>query len=533
MYCDARQPPTDIAGYDPTRSADGYWYDAEAAERAVQFFPEVLSFVKGLKAREPFHLEPWQQEIVRTLFGWKRDSDGSRRYRQAFIEVARKNGKTTLVAGLALYVLFCDAEAGAECYCAAAGKDQASLLFNSAANMVRKSTLDGHCKVRDSMKRIIYGDSFFRAIPANEGPSHGFDSHFIVGDELHAWPGREFHDVLHTSTGARTQPLELYITTAGYDRLSVCYEKVQYARQVRDGKIDDAEFLPVLYETDESDDWTDPDVWRKANPNMGVSVSTEYLAKECEKAKQNPAYENTFRRLHLNQWTSQETRWLQMEHWRACGVVEGELSDEEPQIGGLDLSAVADFTAWMRVQRDGEKIRCRGHYFLPEEKAEEYARTENLPIEQWKRDGWLTLIPGRRIEHTYIYHRIQEDAKRHGVQVVGFDPWNMEDLRQKLDGEGFEMVEVRQGYASLSGPSKDLERQLLARSLDHGNDPVLEWMAENAVCKIDENGNVRPVKAGGTKKIDGIVALVIAIHVLNAVQPEGPSVYETPGMLAL
>jgi phage terminase large subunit-like protein len=532
MFMDARNPPKHIAGYDPVATAGDCVYDTEAAEKAVQFFPRVLTFVKGLKASEPFRLEDWQADIVRTIFGWKR-TDGTRRYRQVFIEVPRKNGKSTLIAGLALYVLFCDAEQGAECYCAASDKDQASLVFNSAAQMLRKSSLAKRCKVRDSVKRVIYGDSFFRAIPANEGGSHGFDSHFIVGDELHAWPGREFHDVLHTSTGARAQPLELYITTAGYDKKSVCYEKYQYSKQVRDGKIDDASFLPVIYEAEEGDDWTDPQVLAKANPNLGVSVSLEYLERECEKAKQNPAYENTFRRLHLNQWTSQETRWLQMSHWRECSVIAGELNDELPVIGGLDLSAVSDFTAWMRVQRNGEGIRCRGHYFLPEEKAEEYARKDNLPIEQWKRDGWLTLIPGRRIEHSYIHAKIKDDSLRYGVQTLGFDPWNMEQLRQDLESEGYEMVEVRQGYASLSGPAKELERQILGHTLDHGGDPVLEWMAENAVAKVDENGNVRPVKGAGKHKIDGIVALLNAIHVLQAVVPEGPSIYETPGMLSL
>jgi len=532
MYMDARKPPKTIAGYDPIVSAGECMYDQEAAEKAVAFFPKVLRFVKGLKANEPFRLEDWQADIVRTIFGWKRP-DGSRRYRQAFIAVARKNGKSSWIAALSAFVLFCDAEQGAECYCAASDKDQASLVFNSAALMIRKSSLGQYCKIRESVKRVIYQDSFLRAIPANEGGSHGFDSHFIVGDELHAWPGREFHDVLHTSTGARAQPLEIYITTAGYDRTSVCYEKWEYARKVRDGKVEDETFLPVIFETDEDDDWTQPEVWRKANPNLGVSVSLEYIERECEKAKQNPAYENTFRRLHLNQWTSQQTRWLQMSNWRGCAVKEGELDDEQPQIGGLDLSAVADFTAWMRVQRDGEAIRCRGHYFLPEKAAELYARADNLPIAQWVKDGWLTLIPGERIEHTYIHHRIKEDANRFGVQSIGYDSWNMEQLRQTLEGEGFNMIEVRQGYGSLSGPSKTLERQVLGRTLDHGNDPVLEWMAENAVAKVDENGNVRPVKDKGKRKIDGIVALIMALHALDAVVPEGPSIYETPGMLTL
>jgi phage terminase large subunit-like protein len=519
MFMDARQPPRKIAGYNPVATAGDCTYDAEAAEKAVQFFPRVLKFTTGLRAGEPFQLEQWQADVVRTMFGWKRP-DGSRRYRQVAIFVPRKNGKSTWIAGLTAYVLFCDAEAGAECYCAASDKDQASLVFNTAATMIRKSSLAKRCKIRDSVKRVIYGDSFLRAIPANEGGSHGFNTHFMVGDELHAWPGREFHDVLHTSTGARAQPLELYITTAGYDRLSICYEKYTYAKQVRDGKIDDETFLPVVYEAEETDDWTSPEIWKKANPNLGVSVSLEYIERECEKAKQNPAYENTFRRLHLNQWTSQEIRWLQMDHWRKCDLIPGDLSDELPVFGGLDLSAVSDFTAWLLVQRSENGIRCRGHYWLPQEKADEYARVANLPIAQWVKDGWLTLINGRRIEHSYIHARIKQDSLRYGVQCVGFDPWNMEQLRQDLDGEGYQMIEVRQGYSSLSGPAKELERQILGHSLDHGGDPILEWMAENAVAKIDENGNVRPVKGKGAHKIDGIVALLNAIHVLQTVQPE-------------
>lgn len=533
MFMDARQPPTNIAGYDPVATAGDCVYDHEAAEKVVQFFPACLRFCKGLRAGEPFQLEKWQADIARTIFGWKRP-DGSRRYRQVLIMVARKNGKSTYIAGLANYVLFCDGEQGAELYCAACDREQASLVFNSAATMVRKSpSLAKRCKIRDSTRRIIYSGSFLRAIPANEGGSHGFDSHLIVGDELHAWPGREFHDVLHTSTGARRQPLELYITTAGYDRQSICYEKYQYAKQVRDGKRDDEAFLPAIFEVEEDDDWTDPDVWTNANPNLGVSLATDYLQSECEKAQANPAYENTFRRLHLNQWTSQESRWLQMAHWRKCDISDGPIADDLRQVGGLDLSAVADFTAWMRVARDGDKIRCRGHYWLPEPKAQEYARARNLPIDRWVRDGWLTLIPGTEIDHAYIYSRIKEDAAKYGIRDMGFDPWNAEDLHTKLTADGLQLVLVRQGYGSLSAPSKDLERQVLGHRLDHGNDPVLEWMAENAVAKVDENNNIRPVKQQGHAKIDGIVALIMAIHVLNIVVPQGPSIYETPGMLSL
>lgn len=533
---DARQPPTDVAGYDPVASAGDCTYDAEAAEKAVAFFHRCLHHIKGPKAGEPFLLEAWQADIVRTIFGWKRPN-GSRRYRVAFIMVPRKNGKSTKIAGIADYVLFCDAEGGAECYCAASDREQASLVFNLAASMVRKSPgLAKRSKIRDSTRRIIYGDSFLRAIPANEGGSHGFNSHFIAGDELHAWVGREFYDVLHTSTGAREQPLEIYITTAGYDRNSICYETYKYACQVRDGQIDDPSFLPVVYEIAEDDDWTDPAVWRKANPNLGVSVSLEYLARECAKAQQNPSYENTFRRLHLNQWTSQESRWLQMEKWRACDWTDQPLDPSEPTYGGLDLSSNVDVTAWVLAQRDSGGWRLRGHYFIPEGCMREAEKRDRVPYSQWARIGLVTATPGDAVDYDFIHARILKDADNLQLAAVGYDPWNAEATRIHLENNGLTMVKMRQGVATLSGPCKELERCVIQGVLDHGNDPVLAWMAENVQVKTDENGNIRPVKpdhAGSAKRIDGIVAAVMAIGVGLITSPEGPSIYETPGTLSL
>jgi phage terminase large subunit-like protein len=522
MFMDARKPPTDIAGYDPVATAGDCTYDAEAADKAVAFFHRVLVFVKGLKAKEPFRLEPWQADIVRTIFGWKRP-DGSRRYRQVFIEVPRKNGKTTLLAGLANYLLFCDAEAGAECYCAAGDRDQASLAWNSAAAMVRNSSLSKRCKVRDSTKRIIYDGSFLRAIAANEGGAHGFDVHFAVCDELHVWPDRSMYDVLHTGTGARLQPLEVYITTAGWDRNSICWEVLTTARQVRDQQIDDNAFLPVIYEATEDEDWTDPAVWRKANPNLGVSVTEDFLARECKKAQDNPAYENTFRRLYLNQWTSQESRWLQMEKWRDCEVIPGDIGDGAQVFGGLDLSSVVDVTAWMIAQRVDNGWKLRGHYFIPEGRMREAEKRDRVPYSQWVKAGWVTATPGEAIDYSYVHDRILADAKRYNFGVIGYDPWNAEPTRIFLENEGLTMLIMRQGAKSMNLPCKELERAILEGVLDHGNDPVLAWMAENVQVKTDENGNIRPVKpdhAGSAKRIDGIVAGIMALGVGMITEPE-------------
>lgn len=529
---DARKPPLTIAGYDPVATAGDCTYDAEAAEKAVAFFHRVLVFVKGLKAKEPFRLEPWQADIVRTIFGWKRP-DGSRRYRQVFIEVPRKNGKTTLLAGLATYLLFCDAEAGAECYCAAGDRDQASLAWNSAAAMVRSApSLAKRCKVRDSTKRIIYDGSFLRAIAANEGGAHGFDVHFAVCDELHVWPDRSMYDVIHTGTGARLQPLEVYITTAGWDRNSICWEVLTTARQVRDGLIEDNTFLPVIFEATEEDDWTDPQVWAKANPNLGVSITEDYLSRECKKAQENPAYENTFRRLHLNQWTSQESRWLQMEKWRACRSTDLPLEPALPAFGALDLSSNVDVTAWVVSQRVENGWRLRGHYFIPEGRMREAEKRDRVPYSAWVRAGWVTATPGDAIDYDAVRARVLADAERLQLEAVGYDPWNAEDMRIYLENQGLTCVKMRQGVATLSGPCRELERCVIEGVLDHGADPVLAWMAENVQVKTDENGNIRPVKPdhnGSAKRIDGIVAAVMAIGVGLITEPAGVSVFDLTG----
>jgi phage terminase large subunit-like protein len=522
MYMDARQPPTDIAGYDPVATAGDCHYDAEAAEKAVAFFYKCLSFTRGHTAGEPFKLEPWQADIVRTLFGWKRPN-GTRRYRETFVEIPRKNGKTVLASGIALYVLLCDAEPEAQCYCAAGDREQASLVFNSAASMVRKAAfLDKRCKVRDSTKRIIFGGSFIRAIPANEGAVHGYDPHLIVGDELHVWPGRLFFDGLRSGSGARTQPLEFYITTAGYDRHSVCFEQYRYACQVRDMQIVDPSFLPVIYEAKEEDDWQDQDIWRKANPNLGVSVHMDFLERECAKASQNPALENTFRRLYLNQWTSQESRWLQMEKWRGCEWTDEPLDPALPAFGGLDLSSNVDVSAWVLAQRHNGGWRLRGHYFIPEGRMNQAEKRDGVPYSLWRNAGLVTATPGDAIDYDYIHTRILADAEHLQLTAVGYDPWNAEATRIFLENEGVTMVKMRQGVATLSGPCKELERSVIEGVLDHGNDPVLAWMAENVQVKTDENGNIRPVKpdhAGSAKRIDGIVAAVMAIGVGLITEP--------------
>lgn len=515
MILDARQqPPNDVAGFDPVATAGACEYDHWAADKAVAFFHKGIKHTKGKWAGQPFTLQPWQEDAIRTLFGWKRP-DGTRRFRTSFWFLPRKNGKSAIAAGIALFCLLCDGEPEAECYCAASDKEQASLVFRAAASMLRaQPAFANSVKIRDSLKRVIYKDSFLRAIPANEGGSHGFNSSVIIGDELHTWPNRDFFDTLHTSTGAREQPLEVYITTAGHDQTSICHEVYTRAVAIRDGDIEDESFLPVIYEAGADADWKDPEVWAKANPNLGVSISTEYIEAECKKATENPAYENTFRRLHLNQWTQQENRWLQIHHWDACAATPEPIGDGEPIYCGLDLSSTTDFTACVTVTPCGDGYKSVGHYWVPEERIEWLSRKHNIPVAQWVRDGWVTACPGRTIEYGPVHSYITDMAERCDLRSIGFDPYNAHATRVELeDNRGLPMVEMRQGVNTLSSPSKALETLVLEHRLDHSGDPVLRWMADNVAVKVDENGNIKPVKkvAGSYRHIDGIVALVMAI----------------------
>lgn len=511
---DLSLPPTDLAGYNPLTHAGSCWWDAEEAARACDFFPRMLKHVEGPKAGEPLTLEPWQQAYVATLFGWKREN-GIRRYRESIAAIPRKSGKTTLAAGIALYCLVCDGEAGAQVYSAAYSKDQASLVYRIAAGMVQRSPkLSKHLHAIDSVKRIIFkkSGSFYRAIPAEAGNSHGFNASAVIFDELHTQKHRDLYDVLRSSQGARKQPLFLSITTAGFDRHSVCYEVWNHARQVRDGILPDPHFLPLLFETPDDADWTAEDVWRQANPNLGVSVSVEFLRDECQRAKDSPAYENTFRNLYLNQWVEQATRWLSMEKWRACGVEEVPELDGEPCFCGLDLSTRSDITALaMLFPREEGGYWLKMRFWVPQEQARSRERRDGVPYSQWIKDGWITATEGDRVDYAVVRRDLNQLANHFSIQELAIDPWNATQLTNELTQDGFDIVEFRQGFASMSPAAKELDAAVATGTLQHGGNPVLDWMAANVAVEQDAAGNIKPSKRKSTERIDGIVAATMAI----------------------
>jgi len=498
--------------------SDPFWFDEDAADRAVEFF-EQLQHVKGPLAGQPFKLQPWQAEdIVRPLFGWKRQ-DGTRRYRTAYIEIPRKNGKSTLCAGIALYLLFLDGEQGAEVYSAAGDRDQATLVFDPACEMIRRCPmLAERATIRMSVKRVTFDatHSYYRAIAADVGGSHGYNASGIIFDELHVQKSRDLWDVLQTSTGARRQPLTIAITTAGHDRSSICYELHTYAQGLLEGRLEDPTFLPLIYAADPEDDWTDPATWAKANPNLGVSLSEDYLVDQCLKARESAAYENTFRRLHLNQWTEQSVRVIPMEAWRDCQSIEtAEDLEGETCFAGLDLASTRDVTALALVfPRDEGRFTVLPYFFVPEEIKTDRDRQDRRQVLNFAAQGHIEKTPGDEVDGSYIRARMIDLAERFEIQEVAFDPWNATHFVQSLVDAGMphdSMVKFPQTFGNYNEPFKKLLQLVDYRKLDHGGDPVLAWMAGNCAARTDPSGNIRPDKAKSADKIDGICALLMGL----------------------
>lgn len=514
-------------------------YSKEKADAAIKFI-SALKFTKGEWAGRPFILQPWQKKFIRKLFGYV-NKDGTRRYRTAYLEIPRKNGKSELAAAIALYLLFADGEPGAEIYSAAADREQASLVFNAAATMVRNSkSLSKISRIINSQKRIVFykKNSFYRAISSEAYSKHGFNTHAVVYDELHVAPNRDLWDTLQTSMGARRQPLMLAITTAGYDRNSICWEVHEYARQVRDGVIKDPSFLPVIYSADPEDDWTDEKVWAKANPNLGVTIKLDFLRQECQRAKEIPAYQNTFRRLYLNQWTQQDTRWIDMEAWRECG---GKVDYEELANlrcwAGVDLSTTTDISSCALVfepDSDGV-VHVLSYNWVPRENIAARVRRDRVPYDLWAQQGHITATEGNVIDYDYIRIAITDEIKRRFplLQVVGYDPWNATKWAIDLESEGVPVMEVRQGFKTMSPACKELERLIIGRKLRHNNNPVLTWAMDNLVVAQDPAGNIKPAKDKSTERIDPAVAVIIAISAMLQSEAPEESAYESRGVFAV
>lgn len=513
----------------------GFHFDEQAASRAANFIERTLYHVKGEWAGSPFILQPWQRnDIVRPLFGWKRD-DGLRKYRQALIALPRKNAKSTLSAALALYLLFGDNEYGGEIYSAAGDKEQARLVFAVAKSMVETSpVLSKMAKVYKNAIEYPNLDSVYKAISADAYTKHGFNASGIVFDELHTQPNRELYDVLATSMGARRQPLMIMLTTAGYGSTGIAREVWSYAEGVQRGAIIDDSFFPYIAAADPTDDWTAPKVWAKANPGLGVTIKEEYLQEQCERAKQIPASQNTFKRLHLNIWTSQESRWMDSGAWDSCNAPLPDLSGRVCY-GGLDLASTTDIAAFVLAfppAEDKEPTYVLPFFYIPEQGMAERSRKDRVPYDAWARDGYMIATPGNVIDYDFIYEHIMERSQQYKIVDIGFDRWGATQLSTKLQDAGVQVAQMGQGFASMSAPTKELMRLIMAQKIAHAGNPVLRWMAENVVVVSDSAGNIKLDKGKSREKIDGMVALVMAVDrmVRHASGKPAESIYEQRGV---
>ena len=518
---------------------DGAYFDEEAADRAVRFF-SLLKLVEGRSGGKPFDLLPWQaHEVVRPLFGYKR-ADGSRLYRTVFLELPRKNGKSNLASALALLALTADGEASPQVILAATTRQQARICYDLALRMVQSSpALSKRCRAVRSYIEHPKSGGVLRTVSAEAPAAHGLSASFCIVDEVHAFgANRELWDVLSTSTGARAQPVMMGITTAGnFDPQSNAYQLHQYAEQVAAGEISDPYFLGVIYGATAEDDYTDPEVWRKVNPSLGHAVTEDYLRETVARCAGSPARANVFRQLHLNIWSNQESKWIDPEVWDANGeplrpIVPGEVR----AFAGLDLSSTTDVSAFVvvRAHEDGT-FDVHPHFWLPAADILERERRDRLPYREWAAAGFLTFTDGNIVDYAAIRNRVVALADEFGGFTLGYDPWNATGLITELMGAGLTCVPVRQGFATLSAPTKELGRLILGGKLRHAGNPILKAHVGAALVSTDAAGNEKLDKSKSSGRIDGVVSLVMALHVatLSSGQGSGRSIYEERGPVFL
>ena len=513
-------------------------YDKVKADRAVTFINN-LSHTKGKWAGKRFDLLPWQEQIVRDLFGIVKE-DGNRQFLTAYIEIPKKNGKSELAAAIALYLLYADNEASAEVYGAACDRNQASIVFDVAKQMVQMSRpLEKRSKIMGATKRIVnYSNAgFYQVLSAETGTKHGLNVSGLVFDEIHAQPNRHLYDVLTKGSGdAREQPLFFIITTAGTDRNSICYELHTKALDILNGRKKDTSFYPVVYGLSDEDDWNDEANWRRANPSLGHTIGIDRVREAYQQALDNPAEENVFKQLRLNMWTSSSVAWIP-EHVYAKGndPIQYESLKGRSCYAGLDLSSTSDITAFVLVfppRFEEENYIVLPFFWLPEDTLELRCRRDHVLYDVWERQGYIKTTEGNVVHYGFIEKFIEELSEIYHIKEIAYDRWNATQMVQNLEGMGLTMVPFGQGYKDMSPPSKELYKLMMEGKIQHGGHPVLKWMGQNVVMRQDPAGNIKPDKEKSVEKIDGIVALIMGLDRCIRHQTDEGSIYDERGILS-
>ncbi|WP_029185852.1 terminase large subunit [Streptococcus suis] len=513
-------------------------YDKAKADRAVTFINN-LSHTKGKWAGKRFDLLPWQEQIVRDLFGIVKE-DGNRQFLTAYIEIPKKNGKSELAAAIALYLLYADNEASAEVYGAACDRNQASIVFDVAKQMVQMSRpLEKRSKIMGATKRIVnYSNAgFYQVLSAETGTKHGLNVSGLVFDEIHAQPNRHLYDVLTKGSGdAREQPLFFIITTAGTDRNSICYELHTKALDILNGRKKDTSFYPVVYGLSDEDDWNDEANWLKANPSLGHTIGIDRVREAYQQALDNPAEENVFKQLRLNMWTSSSVAWIP-EHVYAKGndPIQYDSLRGRSCYAGLDLSSTSDITAFVLVfppRFEEENYIVLPFFWLPEDTLELRCRRDHVLYDVWERQGYIKTTEGNVVHYGFIEKFIEDLSEIYHIKEIAYDRWNATQMVQNLEGMGLTMVPFGQGYKDMSPPSKELYKLMMEGKIQHGGHPVLKWMGQNVVMRQDPAGNIKPDKEKSVEKIDGIVAVIMGLDRCIRHQTDEGSVYDERGILS-
>lgn len=534
----------------------GLWFDQNAADFAIEFY-SYLPHSKGEWSGQMSGLQPWEQFIIGSLWGWKapyaqcaicqgwqriQNSDTEsfdcptcqlkgiadalgqpvqgveqfRRFHMGYIEIPRKNGKSWLGAGAGLLLAFFDNEGGAEVYSAATKRDQAKIVWGEAKRMVERSPyLKKHVTVLTNNMHNAQTASKFEPLSADYNTMDGLNIHGVIIDELHAHATRDMWDVLRTATGARRQPMIFIITTAGFNRHSICWEQHDRGIKILERIIDDDARFVFISMAEAEDDWADPQTWVRVNPNLGITVKLDTLAKECEEAQQMPAQQNAFRRLRLCQWTEQSERWIDLALWdEGADSIDADGLKNRPCFGGLDLARVKDLSALALLfppQDEGECWKLLMRFYCPEDSITERSRRDRVPYDVWAAQGFITPTPGNATDFRFIESDILKSAGMYNVREVAYDRMFADEMVQRLGEEGLTMVPIGQGFLSMAAPTAELSRMLLAGKLQHGGHPILHWNASNVAVKTDPAGNQKPDKEHSYERIDGIQALLNAL----------------------
>ena len=514
-------------------------YDKKKADRAVTFI-ENLCHTKGKWAGTPFWLLPWQEQLIRDIFGIVKP-DGNRQFRTAFVEICKKVGKSELAAAVALYLLYADNEPSAEVYGAAADRQQASIVFDVAKQMVEMSpALMKRSKLMAATKRIVnYGNAgYYQVLSAEVGGKHGFSVSGLVFDEIHTQPNRQLYDVLTKgSSDARQNPLHFIITTAGNDRHSIAYELHTKAVDILEGRRVDPTFYPVVYGLKDDEDWEDEANWYKVNPSLGYTVDIERLRDAYREAKQNPADEVTFKWLRLNMWVSSTTAWIpDAIYMRGNEPIDMDALEGRDCYAGLDLSSTGDITALVLMfppRDETEKYILLPFFWVPEDTIPRRVKANSVPYDVWEKQGHILATEGNVIHYDFIEKFICDLAEKYHILEIAVDRWNATQMIQNLEGEGFAIVPFGQGFSSMSAPTKEFYRLLMEGQIVHAGHPVLRWMAGNVVIDTDPAGNIKVTKAKSKEKIDGIVAAIMALDRCIRQEGQSGSVYDERGLLLI